>query len=153
MPALPIPPGGDLVGVPIGTIVPYVGPLGSLPENWVPCDGRVINVAGSPLNGQPAPRLTDSRFFMSVPDENSVLSLGGTTQIPPGGAHNHLFSGSTDFDQATVLVKEKENNNTAVAKSPHTHNVKGFTESNGEHNHGGENRPPFIGVFFILRVA
>src|SRR5437773_7552811 len=111
MPVLPIPPGFQLVGVPVGTIVPYVGPLASLPPNWIPCDGQVINVPDSPLNGQRTPRLTDNRFLMSVGDEPSVLAGGGTNQIPADGAHTHPFAGTTDADGATVMVKQKETQN------------------------------------------
>ena len=153
MGVLALPGVSDLGGVPVGTIVPYVGPVKALPPNWVPCDGRVISNPDSPLNGQSVPRLTDNRFFMSVADENSVLTTGGSAKLPLDGSHTHPFTGTTDADQSTVMVKQKETQNSSVASSPHTHNVRGTVDNSGEHDHGGDKRPPFVGVLFIIRVA
>ena len=152
MPPLPINP-APLGGVPIGTIVPYVGPLRALPPNWVICDGAVINNPQSPLNGQPTPRLTDNRFFMSVPQEEDVLNMGGLNEIPRDGLHTHTYSGTTAPDSAPILVKEKENLNSSVSSFPHTHTFSGTVSPAGEHSHGGENRPRYVSVLYILRVA
>ena len=152
MGVLPIPGVSDLVGVPLGTILPYAGPEKCLPPNWLPCDGRIVNNPLSYLHGQSTPRLTDNRFFMSVADEADVLRIGGTDRISPDGMHTHPFAGTTEPDQATVMVKQKETQNSAVAMSPHTHTVRGTVDGGGQHDHGGENRPPFVGVFFIIRV-
>ena len=47
------------IGVPIGIILPYVGPLASLPANWLPCDGRLVIDPTSQFHNQRLPNLNE----------------------------------------------------------------------------------------------
>lgn len=153
MATLPVPSNYPLDGVPLGSIVAYVGPLASLPPNWVPCNGQVINAPGSPLNGVAAPLLNDARFTMGVSIEIDVLRAGGTNQIPADGDHGHIWSGNVDPDTIPKAVKTQGETTADVSMFPHTHAVRGAVASSGLHAHGSENRPRFAGVIFIIRVA
>lgn len=73
------------------------------------------------------------RFIMGVNKENPLYSTGGVEKIADSGNHSH------------------------VARRVHTqHNRFGndnkddwwHTSKDGNHNHGGENRPPYISLLF-----
>jgi hypothetical protein len=129
-------------GVPVGTILPFAGDALSLDDSWMVCDGGTVSSPGAGLvdfnssaGGIQVPNLTDNRFLMGV-SASSVAASGGRNDIPAGGAHTHTF-GQTASDLA-----------------PDASNVSNgsFTNPAGSHNHGGENRPLFTGVQYIIRV-
>src|ERR1700744_1411416 len=74
--------------VPVGAILPFLGSLNNLPENWEPCDGRLIHDGRSPFNQQRVPNLMDDRFLMGVSASNSVGQYGGNNSLPADGQHN-----------------------------------------------------------------
>jgi hypothetical protein len=109
---LPVPPLG---GVPIGSILPYIGPLNLLPSGWRLCDGKVVDDPDSALRGQTLPNLVDQRFLMGTNADDMVCVSGGSNVLSPAGAHTR-------------------------------------TDDTGSHDHGGNNRPSYCGVYFIVRI-
>lgn len=144
----PVPPLG---GVPVGTILAYVGPLNTLPDSWRLCDGSQVNDAQSPFNGQTLPRITDNRFLMGVEAAQSVNQAGGRNDIPQAGSHNHGVNTGTPRDSVPDshgFDADERNQPPAVTGIDHRHRIS----LDGAHNHEGENRPQFLGVFFIIRI-
>jgi hypothetical protein len=129
-------------GVPVGSILPYAGNPSALPSNWVPCDGRTIAqpMAGladydSSTPGLQVPLLNDDRFLMGT----SVVNMGvkgGDNTIPDDGAHVHTWN-QTGAD----LVPDGSNFSNGAFMNPA-----------GAHNHGGDRRPRFLGVLYIIRI-
>ena len=134
--------------VPIGTILPYAGSLDSLPPNWVLCDGRTISDPDSPLDGSSVPDLTDDRFLMGVGAGTSVGVTGGVNEIVTDGTHSHRGTASDRVTQKTGSPRYLDSSGNKGFKHTHTLSI----QSDGRHNHGGDNRPNFYSVRFIMRV-
>lgn len=145
---LPIEATAPLQGVPIGTVLPYIGPLDVLPTEWLPCDGRIVNDSESPLRGVQLPNLSDNRFLMGVEGPEFVGLSAGSNLIPRARPHSH--SGSTSGRTRELSGTPRRLVNAGDKSLQHTHQVE--IQSAGDHNHGGENRPQFYGVRFIVRV-
>ena len=129
-------------GVPIGTILPFGGDAALLDDSWMVCDGSTVASPGAGLvdfngsaGGIQVPNLTDNRFLMGV-SSGSVGAIGGRNDIPAGGSHTHTF-GQSSVDRAPDASHFSDGS---------------FTNPAGSHNHGGENRPQFTGVQYIIRV-
>ena len=77
--------------VPIGTILPWDRDIRGtsntlpLPEGWVECNGQVINVEGSPLNGLNAPDLNNQEYW------------DGKGKYLRGGTQSHRYNESTRY--------------------------------------------------------
>ena len=138
----------SLLGVPIGAILPYAGALESLPSNWLPCDGRTVTDPGSPLDGTKLPNLTDDRFLMGVGESTLVGSTGGTNAIAVDGNHSHGGEAGDRVTQKTGSPRYLDTKGNKGFK--HSHNLT--IRANGRHNHGGDSRPNYYGVRFIIRV-
>ena len=134
--------------VPIGTILPYSGSLEALPSNWVLCDGRTIDDPESPLRGTAVPDLTDDRFLMGVGAGTSVGVTGGVNEIVTDGSHGHRGEASDRVTQKTGSPRYLDTSGNKGFK--HTHSLS--IQADGRHNHGGDNRPNFYSVRFIIRV-
>jgi len=133
---------------PVGTILPVFPPKGTgfkLPRGWAVCDGRVIVDPQSPYKNTNLPNLTSDIFLMgsSVTD---IGSIGGSNQIAADGNHNH--TGRTGGPSS------RDGCDNGGDKHPGSHHHShGFTTSTtGQHNHGGDNRPQFFGVLYIIRI-
>jgi hypothetical protein len=127
---------------PVGSILPYAGDPSMLPPSWVPCDGRTIAqpVPGlvdynSSAPGLQIPLLNDDRFLMGTTVANIGIKGGGNT-IAVDGAHVHTWN-QTGAD----LVPDASNFSNGA-----------FMDSAGGHNHGGDRRPSFMGVLYIIRI-
>lgn len=130
-------------GVPVGTILPFGGSAAALGDTWMVCNGATVTNPGSGLvdfnpglAGVQVPNLQDSRFLMGVA-AGSVGSTGGRNDIPSDGSHTHTFSQTYTTDMAPDA-----SSNTSGS----------YTNPAGAHTHGGENRPAYLGVQFIIRV-
>ena len=134
MPSYPI-TSSDLVGVPIGTILPFVGPLANsvLGDHWRFCDGTILNLQGSPLNGKRLPALHDIRSIIGVGGEADVNEGTGKNEWEKDGSHPH--QGSTNSITRTTnspTVNYTYNNDPQVA---HSH---GVDVAGGSHDHGSK---------------
>lgn len=136
-----------LAGVPVGTILPYAGPLNVLEASWQPCDGRQIADPASPFNGKRLPNLMNARFLMGVAAADAVLEPGGTNELKADGGHGH--GGETDGFRG---YQQGETNYNQIQGHQSQYMIKLGIRGDGNHNHGGENRPSYFGVYFIMRI-
>ena len=123
--------------LPVGTILPWYpyekNP--KPPKGWIIPDGRVIQ--NGPLKGRKAPNLTDDRFLMGVYGKR-VGKPGGKNSIPD----KTLNHGWNSIKHGEIGYGSRTGNAT----------YKGKIKSHGSHNHGGENRPKYLGVLFIMKI-
>jgi len=132
----------SMAGIPVGSILPYAGDPTALPSSWIPCDGRTLAqpVLGlvdydSSVPGLQIPLLNDDRFLMGT----SILNMGtkgGDNSIRTDGGHVHTWTQTT----ADLVPDASNASNGALMNSA------------GEHNHGGDRRPKFMGVLYIIRI-
>ncbi len=122
--------------VPIGTILAWI-PTDNMPtppEGWKVCDGT---------NG--APNL-EGRFLIGVRHLNKTQQKGGRADIPGQGNHSH--GGATTSVNANRITYDRGGDNNGVWFN-HSHGIRG----DGSHDHGGENRPPFFTVIYIIKTS
>lgn len=129
-------------GVPVGSVLPFAGDPALLGSNWALCDGGTVTDPDPSLRdfnagaaGVQTPNLTDSRFIMGVA-QGSVGITGGRNDIPSDGSHTHSFS------QTSSDLAPDASSNTSGS----------YTNPAGAHTHGGENRPRYLGLQYIIRV-
>ena len=140
--------GSNLIGVPVGAILPYVGSLDALPQGWLPCDGRTVSDANSPFHGKALPNLMDNRFVMGVASADELNSTGGSNEIVMGGQHNHRGNATNRVNQVSGSPRYLDSSGNRGFR--HTHDLQ--INVNGNHNHGGDGRPQYHGTYFIIRV-
>jgi len=140
--------GSGLMGVPVGAILPYVGSLDSLPQGWLPCDGRTVSDADSPFHGRALPNLMDNRFVMGVSSADELNSTGGSNEVVMAGQHNHRGNATNRVNQMSGSPRYLDSSGNRGFR--HTHDLQ--INVNGNHNHGGEGRPQYHGTYFIVRV-
>ena len=133
---------------PIGTILPVFPPKGAgfkMPKGWVVCDGRVVVHPHSPFKNTNLPNLTSDIFLMGT-GVDKVGSESGNNTMPSDGAHNH--SGSTGGPSG----HDRCDNGGDRHPGSRNHGHSFTTSTNGGHDHGGDNRPHFFGVLYIIRI-
>jgi hypothetical protein len=145
---LPIRDQAPLVGVPIGAIVPFIGPLDTLPDAWLPCDGRTVDDPSSPIHGLQLPDLSDGRFLMGIGAASMIGVTGGSNAISSAGGHSHSGEATSRITQTSGTPRNLEQRGDKGFR--HTHALT--ISSSGGHDHGGDNRPAFFGVHYIVRV-
>lgn len=134
-----------LAGVPVGTVLPFVGSITTLPDGWLPCDGRLVHDAASWFNGKNVPLINASSYLSGVNDPIVVNTTFGQNDIPKAGQHSHTGNtGGEVVGAASPLGFQKEGGQCHV----HVHGIT----ADGDHDHGGENRPFSVGVWFIIRI-
>ncbi len=136
------------ISAPIGTIVAmYLPPLTlySLPIGWLFCWGQVCIYDG-PFKDKNVPDLRDNRFLMGA--RENIGGYGGSNSILPDGHHSH---GGTTSEASKIYDGCDSGSDRYPTQGFHTHTFT--TNNNGEHNHGGDNRPSFFGVIYIIKVA
>lgn len=131
--------------LPVGTILPAFFPDKiQLAEGWCLCLGQVITDKASPFLGRAVPRLGDSRFLMGVSSSDLYGKYGGTNTINGSGDHDHTYT----------IRKAGTRNRTPdgfQAEGDECKIVTLHTSSNGQHDHGGDNRPQWFGVLYMIR--
>jgi hypothetical protein len=137
-----------LMGVPVGAILPYVGNLDTLPEGWLPCDGRTVSDAKSPFHGKELPNLMENRFVMGVASADELGTTGGSNEIVTAGQHNHRGTATNRVNQLSGSPRYLDSSGNRGFR--HTHDLQ--IQANGNHNHGGDSRPQYLGTYFIIRV-
>lgn len=138
-------------GVPAGTILLYGG--SSAPASFLLCDGAAVSrttYAGLFAAIGTSYGVGDGSTTFNVPGMAGQFArgdtpgaTGGTDTIASGGAHTHGGVTGTNSASATRLT-----GTTATAAHTHTHAIS----SDGAHDHGGDNRPAFLGFQFIIKV-
>lgn len=142
--------------LPIGSIIAYGLPLDSDQKmaelqraGWSLCDGSVITDAESPIKGSTLPKLTDDRFLMGVGLKSGFGLTAGNNKIPQQDHHAHAFSAQTGGGGGLGRSGGDQRN---LSENTHTHSVSGTTSPGGQHDHGGDNKPACMGVYFIMRI-
>ena len=133
---------------PVGSILAFIGALNTLPAEWQPCDGRIVNDPASPFNGHALPDLMHERFLMGVSAATAVGQIGGSNNISLENAHVH--GGGTDIGGHTPWSPGSQFQTAGGQTNDHLHRIT--TDPQGAHNHGGDNRPAFVGTYFIVRI-
>jgi hypothetical protein len=130
--------------VPVGAVIDWYRPSSTtpVPAGFMICNGDKVNDAQSPMNNVNVPNLID-KFVMGVTPARQG-ETGGNAQIPPGGGHGHgiHFSG-----YATGEIN--------YGRGPGRQDqfqMQYAADPVGNHDHGGENRPPFFGLIKLIRV-
>lgn len=126
-------PGGEL---PVGSILPVTRPPGAtiqLPAGWVVAAGQTLDDPESPFHTHTLPRLTDGRFLMGSLSEFG--KYGGVNALPGDGNHRH----------------ERQQIGSPGFGDDHPDNQFRTADAGG-HDHGGENRPAYFGVLFLIKI-
>jgi hypothetical protein len=133
--------------VPIGSIIDWFRPDKStlVPDGYQLCDGAKIVDPFSPLTGQATPNLVD-RFTMGVTAAR-IGETAGRANIPKAGTHSHggRTSGFAGYMPGEVNYDVRRGH-------PSEYHIESVIGPDGEHDHGGENRPPYVGVLKIMRI-
>ncbi len=138
------------IGVPIGTILPYVGPLAALPAEWHDCDGSLLVDPASQFHNQHLPNFDAGVYMMGTGDPNLVNVQAGSNVLNADGLHNHT-GGTSDANIGGFVPGHAFQAVNGPNLQDHTHSLN--ISGNGQHTHnGGDNRPLSLGVHFIIRV-
>jgi microcystin-dependent protein len=137
--------GVDLV--PIGSIIAWAKNLAgvpALPEEFLECNGDVIDDADSPLDGSVLPQLNvAARFLGGAPSSGASGGSAEVTltqlQMP---VHTHTFTGPALQRHSTPAI------GTPNVTSSGLPALTGPTGGGQSH----ENRPPFYRVVWIMRI-
>jgi len=128
---------------PVGTILPVYFPHKiELPIGWCLCAGQEITDKNSPFFNRHAPNLIDDRFPMGTASPQSYGKSGGANLLKASGDHNHSY---------TIQKRSPQ-------PSPQGYQGKGdacyistlSTSDNGNHDHGGDNRPNWFGLLYMM---
>lgn len=150
--------------VPVGTILPYMGPYASLPSEWKVCNGEKVTDTESPLLNQNLPNLI-GKYIAGVNTSSECGSSFGTNTWTTDPA---TISGVTDSDaDKWTDVSSKWTDapfpiplpsysstmgplSTTRTNHPKVH-VHDVSIGLPNHTHG-EKRPESVGVYFIIRI-
>lgn len=123
--------------MPIGTILPYVGDLNKIPHGWVLCDGN---------NGTPDLR---DRFIVGAGNLYTIGNIGGenfhqltVNEMP---SHNH---GNPNL----FFVAHANSGGGGPGHVGDPYPIRPSTSINVGGNQPHENRPPFLAVYYIMRI-
>ena len=77
--------------VPVGTVLPYLGPLTSdvITQNWRLCDGKVVDDPESPFYGDTLPNLTERRALVGM-SPGAPLPRAGLRVAAPGAESKEI---------------------------------------------------------------
>jgi len=127
---------GNVTAIPSGVITMWSGSTSDVPNGWTLCDG-----SGG------APDLRD-RFVVGAGGQYSPGSKGGTNSVQLSEsempAHDHSYSRTTDVDPGDLDVDYDSGGGKSVYEN-------GTTDTAGD-NQSHENRPPYYGLAFIMKV-
>ena len=128
--------------LPRGMIVPWYSKE-PIPSGWIVC-GQTSDTPN--LNG---------KFLAGTSSAEDIGKTGGTAMIPSDGKHTHKGRTSTNL-KSTNLKKDPDERTHSFRcegecdlQTQHAHEFE--LPSVGDHNHGGENRPPYYTVLFLCR--
>lgn len=114
------------ISVPIGTILPYAGPAGSVPSGWLLCDGTSYEASAYPLLEDLLRKPGGGYLYDSESGRFKVPDLRG--KVPAGFDVNQ-----TEFGELGIDGGEKEV--TLNKDQMPRHNHGGSTSTDGAHSH------------------
>lgn len=142
------------MGFPVGSIIMWYKAINLRPALWELCDGT---------NGTPDLR---DKFIKGIADDGDLgaaVSGGSTTHIHTNsvaqnaGDHFHDVTGTLSGNAASTPGSTAGLQYASI--QPHSHDVSFNTLNSGNHTHttsdavAGSSLPPFVQVFFIMKVA
>jgi hypothetical protein len=142
--------------VPIGTILVYTGPLNTLDDHWLPCDGTLVTTEGSPLKGKHTPDLR-GLFLRGIEDYSEAPgdTAGVDHVVAHGHPHKHSFEmGLNTVDPRPLSVNGQGGFYIDAATSPEAlrHSHSGVSDMSNVAAGGHDNRPHFMSIYLIMRV-
>jgi hypothetical protein len=89
----------------------------------------------------------DNRFLMGVGASQDVNVTGGTNTLQGDGGHNHggATSGFAGYQWGEINYDRQRGHQDEFM-------MRFGIPAIGNHNHGGDKRPAYIGVYFIIRI-
>ena len=139
------------MSLPINAIIMWYDSIANIPAGWVLCDGA---------NG--TPDLQDKYVKGVSLDADKGQPFGSATHVHTnqsavaGGDHTHTVGINVG---APVIYKNITNGGSAAASNTHRHDFTANSEASGTHPHttsntvGGDSLPPFVQVYYIMKVA
>jgi len=114
------------IAVPIGTILPYAGPAGSVPSGWLLCDGASYEANAYPLLEDLLRKPGGGYLYGSQSGQFKVPNLQG--RVPVGyNVNQGEFDNLGEFGGARTHTLD-------LSQMP-SHNHNGTTDPDGEHGH------------------
>lgn len=132
--------------LPIGAVLPVFFPNNKIviPDGWCVCAGQRIDDAASPFANLNAPNLLDQRFPMGTKVTETYGKQGGSNDLASEAGHSHSYA----IRKAGTKVRSPDG---FESEGKDCRTVTLETGANGEHNHGGDNRPRWFGLIYIFR--
>ena len=164
--------------VPIGTICLWAGSSGNIHEDWLVCDGSAVSratysdlytIQGNTFgagNGSTTFNVPDmrDRFVVGSGSSYSQNAKGGSASVTltanempshthTQNQHRHQPSAATYFAHTSYTAETGAGANYAAVNSYSSYT--GYTTATNQNTGGGgshENRPPYIGIMYIIRA-
>jgi len=138
---------------PIGSVLAWLKDYTStpaLPDEFVECNGQVLDDPDSVYDEQTIPNLNGGSFFF-IGYSESGLGGGTVDHTHTGPNHSHNFSGTTGLSQNPIGAGLQFN--TGTPNDGHDHNFSGFTNYGGTGATGAaDNIPPYYTVVWVMRI-
>ena len=140
------------MSLPIGSIIMWYKPIVERPVGWQLCDGT----NGTPdLRDKFVKGISADGEIGSVP-YNSATHVHTNSSVVADGDHTHtvqvLVGGALTYWNVTT-------GGSSSASNTHRHDTNTTSQSSGTHQHttsntnNGDSNPPYITVFYIMRVS
>lgn len=138
--------GAQASELPPGTVLPMYFPNNKLviPLGWCICAGQKIEDPASPFLNLNVPNLLDQRFPMGTKVAETYGKSGGNNELAPEGNHSHKYT----IRKAGTRQNSPDG---FQAEGPQCRVVTLDTTADGQHNHGGDNRPRWFGLLYIFK--
>ncbi len=139
------------MSLPIGAIIMWYKSIAEIPSGWQLCDGT-----------NSTPDLRD-KFVKGVAlDTDKGVATGSATHAHTnqstvaGGDHTHTIGVNVG---APIIYNHITSGGMVAASETHRHDFTATSSASGTHQHttsntaAGDSLPPFIQVYFIMKVA
>ena len=135
--------------MPVGTIIAHFGPW-QFSDKWQICMGQEIRDPDSPLYGRKVPDLNGAHapfqatYIAGTLDIRTYNKKFGNNILPGSGTHSHGGRTGRGGGRSYGDADDERRH----ASSDHDHTIS----ADGNHDHGGDNRPNTFGLIYLIRV-